>query len=195
LSFSLVIRFAPEVLPRADFPRLALNAGVAVWQTIRALAPGVPAGIKWPNDVYLAGRKICGILIESPAANPQFVVIGAGVNVSNSFIGASEELRHSAISLRDVEATTSDACGVLIRILQNIESNLDLQTNNPAAMARQWSEACLLTGKRIAVRQGREVVSGQCLGIDSEGHLQLRTPQGVRAFATGSIETTRDKTA
>jgi BirA family biotin operon repressor/biotin-[acetyl-CoA-carboxylase] ligase len=188
LTFSLVLRFTPDVLPRADYPRLALTAGLAVYETIRDLAPHVPVGVKWPNDVHLDGRKVCGILIESPAMDPQFLVMGVGVNVNNTFANAPSQLQETAASLHDVGAPQSDVGDVLIKFLQHFERNVGLHAENPAAMVQQWSEACILTGKQVTIRIGRELTTGQCLGIDTKGQLRLRTGQGLCTLATGSIE-------
>ena len=86
LTFSIVIDChtansnADSSLP----PLFSLAAGVAVDKCLRSLTPG-PFAIKWPNDVYLGDKKICGILIEPLSGESGQLVVGCGININNSF--------------------------------------------------------------------------------------------------------------
>ncbi|MCI5158491.1 MAG: biotin--[acetyl-CoA-carboxylase] ligase, partial [Candidatus Electrothrix sp. AUS1_2] len=101
LYFSVILR--PE-LDLAVFPLLTLGAGTCLCTTLREIA-SVPVLVKWPNDLYLHERKLGGILTESGPirrGRVDFVVIGAGVNVSTASGQFSRELRQKSISLADV---------------------------------------------------------------------------------------------
>ena len=65
LTFSLALEAAPSVLRHEQWPHIALVAGIAVCDALRAHLPAADLRVKWPNDVFLAGRKVCGILSES----------------------------------------------------------------------------------------------------------------------------------
>ena len=86
-----------------------LATGLAVCEALQSLAPSADVQVKWPNDVYLAGRKICGILLESVPGWRDRLVVGIGVNVNNrsqeSGGGSQEsvELRRTAIALIDYD--------------------------------------------------------------------------------------------
>ena len=75
LTFSLVV---PGLADREGTPwsRIALTAGLAVGHALQQLQPGLPVGLKWPNDVYVSGRKICGILVEVPPRRSDRLVVG-----------------------------------------------------------------------------------------------------------------------
>ena len=90
LTFSVALR---PTEPRALWPRLALIAGLAVAEALDRL--GVAAEVKWPNDVLIGGRKLCGILVE---ATDEHAVVGIGLNVGMESLPA--ELEETATSLR-----------------------------------------------------------------------------------------------
>lgn len=98
LALSLLLR---PLIPPTLAPRLTLVAAVAVAEAVRA-ETGLPVGIKWPNDLQIAGRKLCGILTEMEAEIEQvrFVVLGIGLNVNQTLAEFPPELRETATSLR-----------------------------------------------------------------------------------------------
>ena len=97
LLFSVLLR--PETVPAARWPELTFCAALAVAETAERVT-GRPARIKWPNDVYLAGRKVAGILLEAHhRRTPGFVVVGVGVNVLQGPDDFAPELRERAGSL------------------------------------------------------------------------------------------------
>jgi len=96
LLLSILLRPPGET---AWWPRITHIASVAVCQALETVLP-VSAGIKWPNDVFVRGRKICGILLESaPAAGGGYVVLGLGINVHLQTEDFPAELRQTATSL------------------------------------------------------------------------------------------------
>jgi BirA family transcriptional regulator, biotin operon repressor / biotin---[acetyl-CoA-carboxylase] ligase len=83
LTFSLVLHAPAELLPIERWPHVALIAGIAVCDGLAELAPRADLRLKWPNDVFLAGRKLGGILSESAPGWRDRLVVGIGVNVNN----------------------------------------------------------------------------------------------------------------
>ena len=89
ILFSVIVDAAEYGLPESRWPQISLTVGAAVCQTLRALLGSETAvGLKWPNDVWLNGRKAAGILVEVPAVRRGRLVIGVGLNVNNSFESA-----------------------------------------------------------------------------------------------------------
>src|SRR5205823_9209981 len=88
LTFSLVLEAPRERLPPARWPQVALAAGIAVCEALQGLAPRAEPRVKWPNDVYLAGGKICGILCESIPGWRERPGVGVGVNGNNRVHGS-----------------------------------------------------------------------------------------------------------
>lgn len=111
LTFSLVARWRDFRLTRRESAELSLRVADAVASTAREFAPTAEIWVKPPNDVYANGRKLTGILIESP--NAEFVVVGVGVNVGNRSTEAPEELRERVVSLAElVEESAASAFDV-----------------------------------------------------------------------------------
>ena len=186
LTFSLIIEPPADKLPPPCWPRLSLASALAICRALEKFAPQALFQVKWPNDVFAEGRKIAGILIESPVQPRGRLVIGIGVNVNNSLSGAPDEIRSVAASLRDMDGRQHD----LTRVLSAILGQLDVHLPRAADMAwlsHGWRERCLLTDRSIVVDSGGEAIAGRCAGIDEQGALVLYTPEGQRSFVSGSV--------
>jgi len=187
LTFSLVLDLrATEVRPES-WPRFALAAAVGVCDALESFAAGTHFGIRWPNDVCSGRRKICGILPELVLGASSRLVLGVGINANNSMEHAPEDLRAIATSLVDVARRRENLTGVLVEVLRALERRFaELAASNPELWTA-WSERCLLRGRRVRLRFGVEDVEGPCAGIDEDGALVLRTPDGVRRFYGGTV--------
>lgn len=187
LTFSYVTRL-PKDVDRARWPPLALSAAVAVCELIEELAPSLQPGIRWPNDVYVAGRKISGILAEVPAAAADpLLVLGLGLNVNNSLADAPREIATVGTALVDLAGEPFELTDVLLRLLQHVERQAARWTAGDPALARRWSALCLLRGRRVALRLGERSVEGHCHGIAADGALELETPAGRQRFFGGAL--------
>lgn len=188
LLFSLILDI-PPVQPE-QLPRLSLCIGAAVCQAVAEMAPGADVRLKWPNDVFLNGRKVCGILIESPPCCTDRLVVGIGLNVNNSAASAPPDLAPRVTSLRDCVLAEFDLTDVLIRLLARVEGTLDeFRQGDWERVARRWRSLCLLTGRCITVRTGSQSASGTCLGIEDDGALLLQTLAGPQRYYGGTVET------
>jgi len=186
LTFSLVIEPQPAQLPLAHWPRLSLAAGLAICQALEVFSPRALFQVKWPNDVYAEGRKIAGILIESPAQSRGRLVIGIGVNVNNSLAAAPEEIRSLAAALCDIDGRQRDLTSVLAAILGALDTHLKAAADMTAISGR-WQERCLLTGRTVQMQSGGEPITGRCLGIDEQGALMLQTEAGRQSIVSGTV--------
>lgn len=206
LTFSVVVDCPDEWLSGDAWPRLSLATALAVLDTLQTLAPSTPGGIRWPNDVYLAGRKICGVLPElvqfdAPAgddsSNEHFsaksslrgtrLVLGIGVNVNNACQDAPAEIAGRAISLFDLIGRSLKMMEVLMPLLANLEQALHDVANHDAALAQRWQQACLLRGHAVQMQLGPEQVQGRCEGIDQRGGLVLETARGRQSYFGGVL--------
>jgi BirA family biotin operon repressor/biotin-[acetyl-CoA-carboxylase] ligase len=147
--------------------------------------------VKWPNDVYLDGRKVCGILSESVPGWKDRLVIGVGINVNNRV--ADPPTHHppsfSATSLLEHDGLTRDLTEVLIAVLNEFSRRWQQLTEDSfESLARDYRERCLLTGKTLTIQQpGETTVMGLCRGIDDSGRLILRTDEKELAVVSGSV--------
>lgn len=92
LTFSLIVDEASTGLRAAMWPQVSVLTGLAIAEMLSEFVPAHSIGLKWPNDVQVHGRKICGILVEFLPGQPHRLVIGVGINVGNSFRRAPDRI-------------------------------------------------------------------------------------------------------
>src|SRR5262245_20640762 len=151
LTFSLVLEARRDRLPPDRWPQVALVAGVAVCEALEGLAPRAELRVKWPNDVYLADGKVCGILCESIPGMSDRIVVGIGVNVNNTRqeTGASGQ-RTTAASLVEHDGMQRDLTEVLIHVLDEMDRRWrELLEGNFEEAATVYRERCLLTSRIV----------------------------------------------
>ena len=162
--------------PLGDAPLLPLAVPLAVCEACEQVAP-VRCEVKWPNDVWVEGRKLAGVLIEG-RPEEDWAVIGAGVNVAVPPDSFPPELRDTAASLGGgAPPSVADALAAL-----------------NAALGR-WAEASedeVLTGFRARdALRGRTIAwddgEGTAAGVDDAGHLLVETEAGRRALGAGEV--------
>jgi BirA family biotin operon repressor/biotin-[acetyl-CoA-carboxylase] ligase len=154
----------------------ALGA-LAVCEAVEAL--GLPAKIKWPNDILLNGRKFCGILAETGwmDAKPLHVVLGIGVNVHPPSVPANEELNFPATCLDTDSGKTIDRLTLLQKIVKNIFSWRP-QVGEDSFMSA-WERHLSFIGEKVFIRGGKEVERiGLVQGLEWDGSLRLLSPDG-----------------
>ncbi|HBO69788.1 MAG TPA: biotin--[acetyl-CoA-carboxylase] ligase [Deltaproteobacteria bacterium] len=178
LYLSLLLR-PPFEPPMA--PRLTLVAAVALASTVEE-ATGLPVFLKWPNDLFLGGRKTAGILAEmsSDLDRLRHVVIGVGLNVNAEAADFPEELRRTATSLRGETGRSFPRVELLSRFLVRFEEAYQrFLAGGLAPLLPEWNRRCLLSGKRVLLRRRDREERGTAIRVDEEGAL-LFLPEGGR---------------
>ena len=173
---SIILR--PPLSPAAA-PILTLLAGVAARHAVRS-ATGLEADIRWPNDLLVNGKKVCGILTEMKAEVDRLhmVVLGIGINVNHSSM--PEELQEIATSLALEGGRSYSRLQILAELLRDVERyyQMFLQEGN-AAIVREWSAASSYAqGKRVHVKAGGSDYSGVTAGLDVSGALKILRDDG-----------------
>jgi BirA family transcriptional regulator, biotin operon repressor / biotin---[acetyl-CoA-carboxylase] ligase len=159
---------------------LPLAAALAVCDACEQSAP-VRCSIKWPNDVWIDGLKVSGILIEG---RPQegWMVLGIGLNVATAPEEFDDEIREIATSLAasapDADVPTVEM--VLERLVKSLSERLD---RGPAEITAAWRERDALLGKRIRWESGE----GTAEGVDESGALLVVTDAGRVALDAGEV--------
>ena len=200
LWMSLVLR--PD-LDASLAPRVTQAAAVGVAKALWSL--GVEARIKWPNDLLVAGRKVCGILAESGAkyaagehTQPtvtrrlDYVVLGVGMNAN---------LDPADLAVPDREVTTVrselgrdvDLLELLHALLFNLDAELR-RIRDFAAVLVDWRALNCTLGERVRVTRLGETVEGRAVDLSPEGALLLETPCGTLEVFEGEIEHLRHGT-
>lgn len=187
LTFSLLLDTSDLGLPQERWPQVSLTTGLAVCATLQDLLPEAEIGLKWPNDVFLNGRKICGILVEIPPRQSGKLIVGIGINVNNSLDSAPPELVMKATALCDVSRRNWDLSTVLIHVLRHLAEHLQQLSVNDSALATRWDQLCFLRGRQVQHTVGDRVTAGVCQGVDSQGALLLRTETGLDRVLGGVI--------
>jgi BirA family biotin operon repressor/biotin-[acetyl-CoA-carboxylase] ligase len=167
---------------------LPLAVPLAVCAAAEQLQPGIECGVKWPNDVWLDGRKLAGVLIE---ARPQdgWAVVGVGLNLAIARDEFPPELRETATSLfpastvRTLSPTgRQKAWGGAVAALNRWLA--EWVEADPDAVLAAWRERDALCGREVAWEGG----SGVADGVDDRGYLLVLTPGGDRvALGAGEV--------
>ena len=187
LAFSLLWRPAPASLPRREWPQVSLHVALGVGAAIEELLENQRAELKWPNDVYLCERKVCGILVEVPATAPDTLVVGVGLNVNNSLHAAPADLSRTAIALCQVAERPLRLGEVLARVLVQISEQLSCMSRGHG-LQPHWHQRCLLRGRQVGLNLGSRRIEGLCRGIADDGALLVETGDGVERCYGGVVD-------
>jgi BirA family transcriptional regulator, biotin operon repressor / biotin---[acetyl-CoA-carboxylase] ligase len=186
LYFSVVVH---GTTPSALLPQLTLAVGLAVAESAEALLGGTQrVEVKWPNDVWVDGHKLAGILVEASTIGERAlpVVVGVGFNVNRLAFPADLDIPASSLAL--VAGRPFARAEVLAALLGSLETWLDRFARDGIAALRAPLEA------RLALR-GCEAecdgVRGRVLGLDAAGALVLDTASGPVSVVAGTLRPVR----
>lgn len=183
----------PAILP-SRVPALSLVAGYSVAKAIRD-GLGLDAQVKWPNDVLVDGRKICGILCEMRAELDRVadVVVGIGVNANLAVDALPPCVRETGTSLRELLGRTVDRNSLIADILNHLESAYgEFLVSGLTTLGPRITELCAFLGRPVVMRnltaRDQGETHGTLQGIDSQGRVLLSTPGGnVKSFSAGDL--------
>ncbi|MDD3694746.1 MAG: biotin--[acetyl-CoA-carboxylase] ligase [Lentisphaeria bacterium] len=193
LYFSLLLR---PSLPQRRLPELALLSAIALRRALQQALPQTEFGLKWPNDLWLQGRKISGILCES-GMNAQHglrAVIGIGLNVNCSIHDFPAELQDKVTSLQICSGKKFNRAKLLAAILLQLEKYYQrwLQSDSLAPFLPEWEQADIFRGKTVCVKQTRQEVCGLSLGLAEDGRLKIQLPDGsIKLISSGDAQQSR----
>jgi BirA family biotin operon repressor/biotin-[acetyl-CoA-carboxylase] ligase len=170
IYMTLVTR--PRVAP-FQAPRLNLLTAVAVSDSLERLH-GITAGVKWPNDVLIGGRKVCGILAEMEAECDavHYVNVGIGLN-ANSPVRDTQPL---GVSLEELLGAPVDRARLARDIVEGVLSRLPRLLD--AAVLDEWRRRTVTLGREVSIAAGDVIVRGTAIDIDDSGALLVRHSDG-----------------
>lgn len=191
LYVSVLLR--PAITLR-ELPVFSFVASLALSETI--WGEGLPATIKWPNDVLVDGKKVGGALVESADSGeePAFVILGMGVNmnVDEALLQAGlGETAGGAIALRQAAGRDIDRNLFAAGLLNRLDRWAGVyRARGPRAILEAWRERDALAGRRVAVLTGASAGrQGRAVGVDADGYLVLEEADGRRRrLVTGEIK-------
>ena len=167
--------------------RLSFTVALAVAETVETMAPDVPVKLKWPNDVLLAGKKVCGILLESfgPSDDGKLAIaIGIGINLAHHPDPTAANWPPTSIAAETGEVPAFDTA--LELLARNLDTRL-AATTDFASIRRDWLARAANLGKEIQVRLPNETLHGRFADLDAEGALVLEGAGGQRRIAAGDV--------
>jgi BirA family biotin operon repressor/biotin-[acetyl-CoA-carboxylase] ligase len=175
LAFSLLLHPTAEEKPYLT--RIVGLAALAVAEALRVY--GLAAEIKWPNDVLIHGRKVCGILTESvwSGEDVDCIVIGIGINVLEDSVPPQETLFFPATSLEEELGSAPERSEILGEVLATfIKLRPHLETDE---FIQRWQSLLAFQEQPVQIETGdKRAVTGQLVGLDSDGSLRLRKEHG-----------------
>ncbi len=187
LWLSLMLR--PQITLR-EASKLTLIASCAVARTIDLMF-GLKTDVKWPNDVLVNGKKICGILTETGTkdGSVEFVIVGVGINANIDMKSFPEGLQDTATSLKHELGFEINRKKLVKNFLQSFDQRYRrLQVGLWSVLLQEWKNLAIFLGRRVEVKSFDEVLVGKALDIDEDGGLIIRLENGVlRKVIAGDV--------
>ena len=173
-SISLSVVLYPGI---SQLPYLIMIISVAVARSIE-MVTGLKTQLKWPNDVLIKGKKVCGILIENELQGDRVAwsVIGIGINANNK-MKDFPEIAATATSLSD-ELGKGISRVEVVRCLFVEMENLYLSLGDGELIYQEWRDRLITRGKRVQVISGEDVLQGVAEDVSRDGSLVLRHDNG-----------------
>lgn len=183
----MTILLKPQIAPN-NASMLTLVAALAVASAVTEQT-GHPAGIKWPNDIVMNGKKICGILTEMSAQSDYInhVVTGIGINVHNASF--PEEISHMATSLLLETKRHYNRAALIEKVLEQFEHYyaVFMKTEGLGELVREYNGYLVNMHQSVRVLDPKEPFDGKAMGITPRGELIVDTWESRRLVSAGEV--------
>jgi len=183
---SVVLRPA---MPPSDVLALSLASGLAVHAAIQQVDSRVNPDLKWPNDVLISGKKVCGILTEmnAEATRVRYIVVGIGINVNQP----SFPKEPPATSLRLVTGSAWSRVELVAALLKSLDREYRQLVEDPdvrgSLLERFAHQSSWVFGKKVRIEENGSAFEGTTEGLDPRGFLQVRTLHGLQTVLSGTV--------
>ena len=177
-SLLMSLLFRPDLAPN-QVQHLTMICSLAIADAIERLT-GLPVGLKWPNDIFIRGKKAGGILTESgtTGGHLDYVVVGMGLNVNLPF-STLPELRDMATSLSEELGREVSRLDLLWVVLEGIETRYRSLSIGESPH-EDWAARLIGLGRQVQVKTPQGAMTGWAEGVEADGALILCTPDGQR---------------
>ena len=184
LYFSIFLR---ADLPPSDIASITLASGYAVCLAIRKYT-GLDAKIKWPNDIIIDNKKVCGILTEIAAQSDRldYIVTGIGINVNNSEF--PEEIKNKATSIFTETGKLTDKSIFFGKVLAYLDKVLtSFLISISIDDMEDFKKLCATLDREVSVQRGGNVITGKAVDITPKGELVIKTDDGEMNISSGEV--------
>jgi len=184
---SVILR--PKIKPK-ELIKITLLTAVAVAKAIKEEL-NLEAKIKWPNDVLLNDKKVCGILTEmsSKRGKVKHVIVGVGINANFDVSVFPEELKSSATSLKEALTEEISREKLICSLLRKMEFYYEaLRKGKAEIILNEWRKLAGIFGCRVEVSSFEKKIEGTAVDIDDEGWLIIKQDDGtLRKVVSGDV--------
>ncbi len=183
LAMSVLLR--PD-LPASEISKLSLLTAVSLHDALTLFTPNV--GIKWPNDLLIEGKKVCGILTEMQQTDDGFAVaLGMGINIESPQTW-DKNMRTPPTSLNEHCSRYIHKDDVLQAALEALDTRfIQLQNQGFSPILQAWETAHIATGKEVSVHDGNTYIQGIALGLADDGALRLLVNGEEQRIIAGDV--------
>ncbi len=185
--FSIILR--PEVDPK-DASKLTFVTAVAVTRVVREIFD-LKAEIKWPNDVLIGEKKVCGVLTETSTKGDvvSFVVVGVGINANVSLDSFPESVGNSITSLKEELKEEIEREEFLRALLEKLEHYYTMFMRKKFDLIlEEWRNLASFLGKCVEVVSFDEKIRGRAVDVDRDGALMIELRNGtVKKVMSGDV--------
>ena len=174
-------------LPPNTLATMTLVAGLAVTKALRKIT-GEKICIKWPNDIVLNNKKLCGILCEMSAevGRLNYVVCGIGINVRNKSF--PDSIGNVACSIRSETGKLLLRSVVCAEILNELEKEYETFLNGGIApLIPEYKKYCITLGKEVVIIKNDKSYHADAVDINENGELVVQTPNGIETLYSGEV--------
>jgi BirA family biotin operon repressor/biotin-[acetyl-CoA-carboxylase] ligase len=186
IAMSFVLK--PRELRPENAPMLTLVSAMAVAGAIRQETGLIPQ-IKWPNDIVLHGKKVCGILTELSTQIDYInhIVVGIGINVHNEQF--PEELSDMATSLYLESGKRYSRAALVEAVCEQFEHyyGIFMKTQDLSKLKKEYDQSLVNRGREVRVLDPQGEYEGRAARINEKGALIVETPEGVRLVDSGEV--------
>ncbi len=175
----LSIILYPQLSP-SYISRITLMTAVAVVKAIK-ICTQIKSQIKWPNDILINEKKVCGILTEMSAELDiiNWVVVGIGINVNIDHREFPEDIQENTISLKETSGKEISRVKLAQTFLQEFEKYYEiLKRREFSSILKEWKLYSHTLGRKIRVDMGERIITGEAVDINEEGALILKKEDG-----------------
>jgi BirA family biotin operon repressor/biotin-[acetyl-CoA-carboxylase] ligase len=175
--FSIILY--PQLSP-SYISRITLMTAVAVVKAIK-ICTQIKSQIKWPNDILINEKKVCGILTEMSAELDiiNWVVVGIGINVNIDHREFPEDIQKNTISLKETSGKEISRVKLAQTFLQEFEKYYEiLKGREFSSILKEWKLYSHTLGKKIKVDMGEKIITGEAMDINESGALILKKEDG-----------------